>query len=70
MYSDWIDACDQVAKEAATGKAPTSAVRGMNSQRPVAAAVSDGEGGGGYGGGDDFVVDDDLDAEGEYADDD
>ncbi|KAF2659004.1 Elf1-domain-containing protein [Lophiostoma macrostomum CBS 122681] len=65
VYADWIDACDAVAKEASGGGAT-----GRSSHRsggmPKAPAVDDGAGGLG----DDFIVDDEQDAEGEYADDD
>ncbi|KAF2106801.1 transcription elongation factor Elf1 like-domain-containing protein [Lophiotrema nucula] len=62
VYADWIDACDAVAKTEATEK---SASRVGALPRPTAAAA-----GGGEGLGDDFIVEDELDAEGEYADDD
>ena len=51
-----MDACDAVAKES-SGKA--KAARGSNvASKPTAIAEE----------GDDFIVDDELDAEGEYAD--
>jgi len=56
VYADWMDACDAVAKES-SGKA--KAARGSNvASKPTAIAEE----------GDDFIVDDELDAEGEYAD--
>lgn len=63
MYADWIDACDEVAKQTAAAS---------YSSRPRPSAAAGGRGGGRdeeEGLGDDFVVDDELDAEGEFADD-
>jgi hypothetical protein len=64
VYADWIDACDAVQKDGGDG----SGRLGVGSQREIDHA---GRGGAtaeeGYGG-DDFVVEDDVDAEGEYAD--
>jgi transcription elongation factor Elf1 len=63
VYADWIDACDAVAKEQAAAKLAS---------RPRPAVSAGGGSGGGRGGeglGDDFIVDDELDAEGEFADD-
>lgn len=66
VYSDWIDACDAVAKEAAAGAgrpATAGAIRGAAArQRPVPpgekrTAEDDG-----------FIEDDEGDAEGEYGD--
>lgn len=59
VYADWIDACDAVAKEAAGAATERPAHRGGAPSRPAAAAG---------GGGDDFIVDDELDAEGDYDD--
>jgi transcription elongation factor Elf1 len=56
VYADWVDACDAVAKQAAAGQAATS----RSADRTGARARPEQ---------DDFVVQDDLDAEGEYADD-
>ncbi|ORX91187.1 transcription elongation factor Elf1 like-domain-containing protein [Clohesyomyces aquaticus] len=62
VYADWIDACDAVAKEAGGGNtADRSMSRTGASARPAATA-----GGGGDALGDDFIVDDELDAEGDY----
>jgi hypothetical protein len=64
VYADWIDACDAVAKETAAQK---------RSSRPRPSAAAGGGGGGradeDEGLNDGFVVDDELDAEGEFADD-
>ena len=57
VYADWIDACDAVAKDAASGKATT----GRSSNRIGAPARAQDEDDG-------FIEQDDLDAEGEYAD--
>jgi transcription elongation factor Elf1 len=65
VYADWIDACDAVAKEAAAGKATMA--RSNNRMGRVEIAREEDE--------DDvadaddlrFVEQDDLDAEGEYA---
>lgn len=66
VYADWIDACDAVAKEAAgsTRLAPDSDRRKDFNARNLepglsAHAENDDDG---------FVVDDEADAEGEYAD--
>lgn len=60
VYADWIDACDAVAKE----QGPTERSSHRMGGPPKAAAA----------GGDDdldgFVENDELDAEGEFADDD
>ncbi|KAF2205812.1 Elf1-domain-containing protein [Delitschia confertaspora ATCC 74209] len=66
VYCDWIDACDAVAKEAGRNvPQKTSSYRGTAApNRPAAAAGEDETLG------DDFIDDDDLDAEGEYADED
>ncbi|KAF2184685.1 Elf1-domain-containing protein [Zopfia rhizophila CBS 207.26] len=63
VYADWIDACDAVAKEAAGGATEKSSYRPGAASRPAAAAAGD------ESLGDDFIVDDEQDAEGEYADD-
>ncbi|KAF1915331.1 transcription elongation factor Elf1 like-domain-containing protein [Ampelomyces quisqualis] len=62
VYADWIDACDAVAKEAAAGNAATSRSNHRMGAMPTAHtgdADADDDG---------FVEQDDLDAEGEYAD--
>jgi transcription elongation factor Elf1 len=52
VYADWVDACDAVAKEAAVGATTERSVNRTGAlPRPAE---------------DDFVVQDDLDAEGEY----
>ncbi|KAF2742237.1 Elf1-domain-containing protein [Sporormia fimetaria CBS 119925] len=64
VYADWIDACDAVAKEqeqATAARRPSGKPRAPPSASQ--AAHDDGLG-------DDFIVDDELDAEGEFADDD
>ncbi|KAF2261056.1 Elf1-domain-containing protein [Lojkania enalia] len=67
VYADWIDACDAVAKEAAAGAATS---RSVNRSGALARPTPIGGGGGdGEGLNDGFIVEDDLDAEGEYADD-
>ena len=63
VYSDWVDACDAVAKDAAdsTTKARPSNLRGTGAPTPVrrgGAATAEDDG---------FIEDDDLDAEAEYA---
>ncbi|EON66565.1 hypothetical protein W97_05810 [Coniosporium apollinis CBS 100218] len=62
VYADWIDACDAVAKEAAAADAPKERYRGTGRPRAAPAATQEDDDGDG------FVVDDELDAEGEYAD--
>ncbi|KAK4987464.1 hypothetical protein LTR50_004596 [Elasticomyces elasticus] len=67
VYSDWIDACDAVAKEAAdgVGKAAAAPYRDINpSSRPTAPVGS----GDFYNKDDGFIDDDDVDAEADYAD--
>lgn len=56
VYADWVDACDAVAKDAAGGAATE---RSVNRTGTLPKSAED-----------DFVVQDDVDAEGEYADDD
>lgn len=56
VYADWIDACDAVAKEAAAGKANLG--RSTNRTGARTALEDDDDG---------FVEQDDVDAEGEYA---
>lgn len=58
VYADWIDACDAVAKEAAAGKAATARSSNRMGGMPSAVVEED----------DGFIEQDDLDAEGEYAD--
>jgi len=65
VYADWIDACDAVAKDSAEASGPKDTYRGSG----PASRTAVGGVGGGNSGGDDFIVEDDLDAEGEYADD-
>lgn len=65
VYADWIDACDAVAKDSAEASGPRDTYRGSG----PASRTAVGGAGGGNSGGDDFIVEDDLDAEGEYADD-
>jgi transcription elongation factor Elf1 len=64
VYADWIDACDAVAKEAG----PTQS--GGRTGAPPRQAVTAGGGSDGGEGMDDFIENDELDAEGEFADDD
>lgn len=69
VYSDWVDACDAVAKEAAesTSKPQRDTYGGTSSQsrsqggRAGATNTSVDDG---------FIDDDELDAEADYADDD
>ncbi|KAF1947103.1 Elf1-domain-containing protein [Clathrospora elynae] len=61
VYADWIDACDAVAKEAAKGNAATSRSANRMGRMPTAAQEEDEDDGG-------FIEQDDVDAEGEYAD--
>ncbi|KAF1998865.1 Elf1-domain-containing protein [Amniculicola lignicola CBS 123094] len=63
VYADWVDACDAVAKDSEPTVNPMA--RG-GPTKAVAAGGSDDEGGLG----DDFIVDDEVDAEGDFADDD
>ncbi|KAH8725214.1 transcription elongation factor Elf1 like-domain-containing protein [Phaeosphaeriaceae sp. PMI808] len=58
VYADWIDACDAVAKEAAQGRAATGRSSNRMGGMPRVQADED----------DGFIEQDDLDAEGEYAD--
>ncbi|KAJ9623399.1 hypothetical protein H2203_005658 [Taxawa tesnikishii (nom. ined.)] len=70
VYSDWVDACDAVAKDAAdaTAKTARTTYRDVDvSSRHQANATSKEEG---YGDGDGFIDDDDADAEADYADED
>lgn len=55
VYADWVDACDAVAKEAAAGAA------GERSVNRTGALPRTAE--------EDFIVADEVDAEGDYADD-
>ena len=68
VYSDWVDACDAVAKEAAAGatRPATSNARQPGQQtRKSLAAVGEEEG---YeDDGDGFIENDEVDAEAEYA---
>lgn len=67
VYSDWVDACDAVAKDAAdsTAKNKRDAYRDPNvpssgqAERDEGATAED----------DGFIDDDELDAEGDYGDD-
>jgi transcription elongation factor Elf1 len=52
VYADWVDACDAVAKEAAVGGATE---RSVNRSGALPRTAEE-----------DFVVQDDLDAEGDY----
>ena len=75
VYSDWIDACDAVAKEAADGagrsaRVPNSRILEQGVRKKVGAGqgmsgrrdeVEEG-----YGDGDGFVEDDEVDGEAEY----
>lgn len=65
VYADWVDACDAVAKENATEaeKNSTSYREIDRSARPSGAGVTS------QGEGDDFIVDDEMDGEGEFAED-
>jgi transcription elongation factor Elf1 len=70
VYSDWIDACDAVAKEtgSSSNAPPTSSVRMMPQSQPSA----HGEGPGGedeYEKDDGFIDDEDADPEADFADD-
>ncbi|KAF2847282.1 Elf1-domain-containing protein [Plenodomus tracheiphilus IPT5] len=58
VYADWIDACDAVAKEAAKGTATTERSINRSGALPKMSDVDD----------DGFIEQDDVDAEGEYAD--
>lgn len=55
VYADWVDACDAVAKEAGGGAATERSVNRTGALPKPA--------------GDDFIVEDDMDAEGDFADD-
>lgn len=69
VYSDWIDACDAVAKDtAATGANVPPPVRQTNPQASSRAGLAPGEK---YTEEDDgFIDDDDADAEADFADED
>lgn len=58
VYADWIDACDAVAKEAAKGNAATERSTNRTGALPKMSNDDD----------DGFIENDELDAEGEYAD--
>lgn len=65
MYSDWIDACETVAKETAGPPAPASSFREPQTSAPRAGLApgekyTDEDAG--------FIDDDDADAEADYAD--
>ena len=62
VYADWIDACDAVAKQAAKGDAETTRSANRMGRMPTAQDAEEDD--------DDrrFVEQDDVDAEGEYAD--
>ncbi|KAL1302566.1 hypothetical protein AAFC00_002948 [Neodothiora populina] len=66
VYSDWVDACDAVAKGAADSTAKSGGASYLS-------ANASARGRGGRGGeeslGDDFIEDDEVDAEAEYGDD-
>lgn len=65
VYSDWVDACDAVAQDAAlsTSKSSGAAYGGRD-----ASSRSKNGRGAGASAGDDFIEDDDVDAEADYAD--
>ena len=65
MYSDWVDACDAVAKDAADSTAQS----GGNTYRTNATSRAQLGRGAGATTEDDFIEDDDLDAEADYGDD-
>lgn len=65
VYSDWVDACDAVAKDAADSTAKS----GGNTYAAASSRAQPGRGGGTNAEVDDFIEDDDLDAEAEYGDD-
>jgi transcription elongation factor Elf1 len=58
VYADWIDACDAVAKEAAAGKAALGKSTNRTGGMTRTTLDEDDDG---------FVEQDDVDAEGEYA---
>ncbi|CBY01041.1 hypothetical protein IAQ61_011937 [Plenodomus lingam] len=58
VYADWMDACDAVAKEAARGNATTERSTNRSGALPKMTDVDE----------DGFIEQDDVDAEGEYAD--
>jgi len=60
VYADWIDACEEVAETEA--KTTTRRPSNVGARAPAAAGDTGGADG------DDFIVDDELDVEGEYAD--
>lgn len=65
VYSDWVDACDAVAKDAADSTAKS----GGNTYAAASSRAQPGRGGGANAEVDDFIEDDDVDAEAEYGDD-
>ena len=75
MYADWVDACDEAAKATATGAEPEQASYRDNHQ-PAAAPKPRAVGAGGERGEgiaaemDDFIEDDEMEGEGEFADED
>jgi hypothetical protein len=74
VYYDWVDAADQVAKEQANGTlGETERVAPSALARQKATGAAGASGGSAYvekGRQNDFVVDDEEDGEGEFADDD
>lgn len=64
VYSDWVDACDAVAKDAADSTTKTSS----NAYRGTTAASRAQPGRGGADNEDGFIEDDELDAEADYGD--
>ena len=67
VYSDWIDACDAVAKDQATASVPSAP--SFRQRQPVTSARAGLAPGEKYTQEDDgFIDDDDEDAEAEYAD--
>ncbi|KAF2766752.1 hypothetical protein EJ03DRAFT_167837 [Teratosphaeria nubilosa] len=77
VYYEWIDACEEVAKEhAANNPEPAPYQPSRPKARAAGAATAGGAGAGVAGGdryrddGDGFIDDDDADAEAEYADED
>lgn len=62
VYTDWIDACDAVAKETASGNARAPArEQGIAERRPIAQKEDEYEADG-------FVENDEVDGEAEYGD--
>jgi transcription elongation factor Elf1 len=71
VYADWVDACDEAAKAAAAGvESERSTYRDQPTSASKATGPTTGKASGSVSGEmNDFIEDDDMDAEGEFGDD-